>query len=182
MTAPTFLSEKDQAFYKGLTAEVADLFLREVEVRIIDRDNTIVDPQYTESKNIKYKSYTVRCQMDIRPKKTKLTKFGIDEARDLIITIESAVLERGNEDYPEGFPVPGPGDVVLVTGDAYEIMDQQDVDFWWHTETAFTYMFTLNRLRDRSIEDSELVDPANPAGPTQVPTYADKYNPYPGEE
>jgi hypothetical protein len=182
MTRPTFLQDKDMTFYQGLTAEVADMFFREVEFRVIDRDKTVVDPQYTESKNIKYKSFVVRCQMDIKPKITKLTKFGIDEARDMMITVEPIMFTRGDENYPNGFPIPSEGDVVVITGDAYEIMDSQEVDYWWHTENAFTYMFTLNRLRDRSINDETLIDPANPAGPTKVPTYADKLTPYPGEQ
>ena len=182
MSDPKFLSPKDLNFFKDMTAEVADTFFREVEFFIIDRDSTVVDPQYTESKNIKYKSFKVRAQMDIKPKKAKLTKFGIDAHRDMVVTVESSVFERGNEDYPEGFPVPSPGDVVLITGSKYEVMDAQDIDFWWHTETAFTYMFTLNKLRDRSINDEQLVDPANPAGPTEVPSYSYKDNPYPGDE
>lgn len=182
MADPKFLSQRDLNFFKSMTAEVADMFFREVEFFIIDRENTVVDPEYTESKNIKYKSFSVRAQMDIKPNKAALKKFGIDETRDVMITVEKAVFERGNEDYPDGFPVPGPGDLAVIVGVKYKIMDDQEVDYWWHTETPFTHVFTLNRLRDRSIKDDELVDPANPAGPTQVPTYSYKDNPYPGEE
>jgi hypothetical protein len=180
--SPKFLGQKDHDFFKSLTAEVSDLFFREVEIRVIDRDSTVVDPLYTESKNIKYKKFSVRAQLDIRPKQTTLKKFGLDEDRQLIVTIESSVLTRGDESYPDGFPVPSEGDLMIVEGEAYEVMDEQRVDYWWHTESAFTHLFSLVRLRDRSIADQKPVDPANPAGPVEVPTYAGKHNPYPGEE
>lgn len=181
MSDAKFASPKDLNFFKAITADVADLFLREVEFRVIDRNATVVDPQYTESKNIKYISFMARAQMDIKPKKTKLTKFGIDEARDLIVTVEASILSRGDDNFPNGFPIPGEGDLIMVVGDLYEIMDQQEMDYWWHSETNFTYAFFLNRLRERSINDNVLVDPMNPAGRLETPSYATKDDPYPGE-
>lgn len=175
MAEPFFFLKKDADFLQGIMAEVADLFLREVELRLINRTRTQVESLYTESKNIKYDSFICRAQVELTPKKAKLTKFGLDENRELIVYIEAAVLIR------DGIRTPSQGDVIVVEGEQYEILDEQKVGYFGHQENSFTYLFACNRLRDRSINDEQLVDANNPAGEVEVPHYV-KDNDYPGEE
>lgn len=195
----TLTPVSDIDFMRSITQEVSDLFFREIEVFPIDREATVVDSLYGESKNRKFRpSFFVRAQVELTPKKAVLTKFGLDEPRDLMINMDAGVLKRGTGVITKGqiealystasggFPVPDVGDILVVQDEKYEVLDNIKIDYFWHSESNLTYTLMCNRYRgdkdNRSVADEVPVDPvANPTGPTQVPTYTTETD-FPGED
>jgi hypothetical protein len=183
---PKWTPSRDIDFYSRINLEAAQLYYREMQVHKLDRIATSMDERYYESKNVVYRPFNVRAMCVINPKKTMLKKFGLDDYRDLLVAIPVAVLRKGTGeggDYPEsagGFPLPLEGDLFVLEGEKYEVMDERREDYWWHTESNLTHTFVCNRLRDRSIDDEALVDENNPAGPVAVPKYS--VADFPGED
>jgi len=167
----------DINFYNKISVEAAALYFRELEVWVIDRDKTVVDQLYGESKNIYYTPYAVRAQCVINPKKTDLTKWGLDDNRDLIVNIPTAVINAGSGeegDYPSvagGYPLPQEGDVFILEGEEFRVMDETKIDYFWHTEANLGFSFSCIRQRPRSVDDAVLVDEDNIAGPKEIPIY-----------
>lgn len=185
-------TSKDVTFMKQLATESCQLFNREIQVKFINRVETPVDELYGETKNPVYDPFFVRANVELIPKKAKLTKMGIDEPRDLLVFINEGVLTIGSgpaaevgSDDPRatelgGYPVPEPGDLFIVEDEEYKILDQQRWDYNWHTETYNTYAFSCERHRPRSVDDAVPVDPLlDPTGAHHVPTLTD--NDFPGE-
>jgi len=186
VTGSKWTPGSDISFYQHIGEEAASLYFREVKVMLIDRDKIEVDPMYGESKNLKYKSYNIRAQMVINPKKTELTKFGLDDVRDLVVNIPTALFDRGTGEEGQyttlsgGFPVPEEGDLFILEQEEFKIMDITKIDYFWHTEKNLTFSFACLRRRPRAVDDANLVDENNIAGPKAVPRYSN--NAFPGSE
>jgi hypothetical protein len=184
-----FGREKDLGFFRSVTKEAAHIFLRELHFHLIDRERTVKDKLYGEAKNIHYVDYWVRGKVEILPKKSILTKFGITEPRDLLVFVDVGVIKEGTGDADGednrfardngGYPTPKEGDVIIVEGEPNIIVDVQKHDYYWHLEEHLTFMFGCNRKPERSINDALLVDEENVAGPSETPYYDDYF---PGEE
>lgn len=167
MSDPVFLPPaKELAFFRNITKEVASLFLREIEVHVIDRDETKHDELYGESKNHKHIHYHVRAQVELTPKKAVLKKFGLDEPRDLMVHIDVGLLE--------GLQEPDTGDLMTIDGEHYKVLDRYAVDYFGHQEQHLTWAYMCNRRRERSVDDTQPVDPQNPAGETTLPTHTEQ--------
>jgi hypothetical protein len=183
---PKWNPSSDINFYKRVSLEVANLYFREMKVHLIDRERTVVDPLYGESKNIHYTDFNIRAQCIIDPKKTVLTNYGLDDHRDLIVNIPKSVFEEGTGaegDYPMslgGFPLPLEGDIFILEDEWFRVMDETKIDYFWHEDKNLTHSFSCLRKRDRSVTDDVPVDENNTAGPTAVPKYTDEA--FPGEE
>lgn len=163
-----FLPTKDLQFLRDITFEAGTLFLREIEVGIINRDTTAVDTLYGEAKNIEFQTYKIRALVEIMPKKAKLIKFGLDEDRDLLVYVDVGTLQKSGEIQPQI------GDYLLIEGERYKILETQALDYYAHQEQNFSFGYACNRYRERSIDDSVLVDESNPAGPTTKPVQTEK--------
>lgn len=168
-----FFTPKDLDFFRGITLETSDLFFREIEVKLLKRSGLTVDDLYGETKNLSYDTYHVRAQVELTPKKATLKKFGLNEERDLMVTVDVGVLDR------EELPVPDVGDLVIVQGENYKILDFFKADYFWHQEDNLTVVLMCERFHPRSVDDTELTDPYNPAGPSEVENYYDED--FPGE-
>ncbi len=187
-----FTPVSDINFFRQITLEASDLFFREIEFRV-PRDPVRVDKLYGEAKNIEYDVFLARAQTELTPKKATLTKFGLNEERSLMISIDTGIFKRGTGPTPEGeprqpfceedggYPIPDVGTLVVVQGDVHKITDNIPEDYFWHTEDHLSYTLFAIRYHDRSIDDAQLVDPENPAGPREVPTYHE-HTDFPGED
>lgn len=196
---PFFIDDTDLDFFREITMEASDLFFREIEVHFLDRERTKYDPLYGESLNMVFvQPYRVRATVELTPKKAELIKAGLDEPRDFdepaLVSIDVGVLKRGSGPMADvgmedpyatergGFPAPEPGDQFMIEGEMYKILTQQNRDYFWHTEEHLTYMFSCERQRPRSIEDSVPVEPdVNPDGPRHTPSHAIESE-FPGED
>lgn len=181
MDQPVFfpIDDKDLAFFRAITQETGNLFFRLISFHIIDREATVSDPLYGESKNLKFIDFNVRAQTSIAPKKAELTPFGLDEKRDLVVNVDVGTLLYGTgptatgqprgefSKEAGGFPVPKIGDELTVDSELYKITEMSNIDYFAHQERNLTYSYACMRQRDRSVADTELVNPANPAGASQ---------------
>jgi len=102
---------------EGFHKEMFRLYFESVKLAKLDRDSTEVDELYGETKRRVYREPIEVDAFVVRnPPVELLSKFGIDEQRDLLITFSKPLLEEKNLTVSIG------DRVILKEGDEYEIL------------------------------------------------------------
>lgn len=125
----------------GFDVTVQKVWIREhterhfpqVELIRLDRATTFVDPLYHEAPARRWLDpIPLWASVQHRPSKKALTKYGIEQSRDVLFDVSTLHLsELGILEQSETFLI---GDLIRWGGDHYEIKDQiRDTSAYWGT-------------------------------------------------
>ncbi len=139
--------EKELDLIEKLNGELFRLYFERVRVKTLDRSSTSVDNLYGESKERVYKNPVEIDAFVVRnPAEELLTKFGIDERRELLITFSKPLLDEMNLTVSIG------DRVVLRGGEEYEILSitSDRGDYFGNTGKAVQIIATAKRATENA--------------------------------
>lgn len=119
-----------------------------VDLIMLDRDQTIVDPLYLEATNKRFKNPTpIRCLPEAEVTKKTLTKYGLEQQRQVLFKIPTLFLADINYLYNSDTWMIG--DLVRWGGDVYEIKDQVKAQdgYWASTNICMYYILGADYYR-----------------------------------
>lgn len=144
---PILFNKNDIKFFQQKNVEIFKNYFVEVEVSVLlPQEFTHV---YGEDANKRYADpYKISAYMPELPGwKEKLTRFGFDESRELIIMFSLDQLKL------EGRELPKVGDRVQIQDDHYTIMQSNPADFGSNLQIAMTHSCKLERYRPEKPEE-----------------------------
>jgi hypothetical protein len=120
-----------------------------VTLHLLDREATNVDPLYQEAANprLEAKSYSLPAHVEINPSVQRLRRFGVEEARDLVVSFSTVLLDDlGLLDLSTSFLI---GSRVQFDADQYELLTQHRLReaYWLGTHIPLVLACTATRLR-----------------------------------
>ena len=139
--------EKELPLIKGLHKELFRLYFEAVQLKVLDREATSADELYGETKKRVYKEPVEIDAFVVRnPPLKLLSKFGIDEQRELLLTFSRPLLEEKNLTVSIG------DRVILKEGEEYEILTfaPDRGDFWGNTGEYVQFVATAKRTTENA--------------------------------
>jgi hypothetical protein len=135
----------DTTAQKGYLLEYATIAYPEVEIIRLDREATVVDELYLEAVSRVWKEpLKVRCLPDHKPTTKTLTKFGLEQSRDVLFHIPTMFLAQVDYLYREPNDDWMIGDLIKWGYDFYEVKDQiKNNDSYW-AQTNIPMFITLS--------------------------------------
>lgn len=138
---PTFITEKDVAFFKQKNMEFYKLFMFPVKVYKlkIDQHNQV----YNEDANKKFdEPYEIEAFIPELPDwKNVMTKFGMDELRTLKVFFSIDLLNQAGVAFPDT------GDQMVIQEDTYLITQTNPIDYGSNLQIPLSHVCELKRLR-----------------------------------
>jgi len=132
---------------KGFHKELFKLYFETIQIKVLDRESTTVDDLYGETKSRVYKEPVEIDAFVVRNPPLKfLSKYGIDEQRDLLITFSQLLLEEKKLTVSIG------DRVILKEGDEYEILTfgPDRGDFFGNTGEFIQFVATAKRVTENA--------------------------------
>ena len=139
--------EKELDLIRSLNEELFRLYFEKVGVKTLDRSSTSVDKLYRESKERVYRNPVEVDAFVVRnPAEELLSKFGIDERRELLVTFSKPLLDEMNLTVSIG------DRVVLSSGEEYEILSvsSERGDYFGNTGKAVQIIVTAKRATENA--------------------------------
>jgi hypothetical protein len=128
----------DLNIHEKMLLGYAQQFYPEIELAELDREATYVDDLYHDSTVKKFKTpVTILSFVEHNPSKKLLTRYGMDEQRDVVFNIPvSFLVQAGIVLQSDTYLI---GSLIKWGGDNYEIRDQNyPVDsYWMNTNIPF---------------------------------------------
>lgn len=138
---PTFITPADVAFFRQKNMEFYKLFMFPVKVYkcIKDAHNNV----YGEDANKKFEDpYEIEAYIPDLPKwKNEMTKFGMDEIRNLRAFFSIDLLKQRGVEFPNA------GDQMTVQEDTYLITQANPVDYGNNLQMNLSWVVEMKRFR-----------------------------------
>lgn len=134
----------DTSAQKGYLREYSQIAYPEVEIVRLDRTETVVDELYLEATARRWmEPLKVRCLPDHKPSQKALTRFGLEQSRDVLFHIPTLFLADVEYLYREPNDDWMIGDLIKWGYDHYEVKDQiKQNDAYW-AQTNIPMFITL---------------------------------------
>lgn len=136
--------ESDVVFVKQLHRDLYRLVFPRVLWMQIDRKATVVDRLYLETRRFIYKApVEMPIFVQVKPSAQLLTKFGIDEERELLAVFSIPILEEmglGSNEVTIG-------DKIVYDGTEYEVMSVNRYSYVFNYNIPLDLVTTLQRFR-----------------------------------
>lgn len=136
--------ELDVVLVKQLHRDLYRLVFPRVLWMQIDRKTTVVDRLYLETRRFIYKApIEMPMYIQVKPSSQLLTKFGIDEERELLAGFSIPILEEMGLGANEVTI----GDKIVYDGTEYEIMTVNRYSYVFNYNVPLDLIATLQRFR-----------------------------------
>lgn len=151
MLEPQFVKIPDvasTALQKSYLREYADAMYPKVDLIRMDRNLTVVDPLYLESPARRFlPPISIRCLPDHEPAKKILTKYGMDQTREVLFQV--CTMHLADIQYLQNNETWMIGDLVKWGGDVYEIkqMAKATEGYWAETNIPMFYILGADYYR-----------------------------------
>lgn len=136
--------EADTLFIKQLHRDLYYLSFPKVKLLRLDRTKTQVNRLYLETRQFIYHApIEIPAYVQVKPSTQELTKFGIDEARELLASFSIGILD----DIGLGGNAITIGDKIIYDGTEYEIMSVNRYSYVLNWNVPLDLVVSLNRFR-----------------------------------
>lgn len=137
---PTFITEKDVAWFQAKNKEIYKLFFFPIQVFKVKIGpfNTV----YGEDANKQFEEpYSVEAYIPDLPQwQNEMSKFGMDETRALKIYFSLDLMKEKN------LPLPQAGDQIMVQEDTYLVTQTNPIDFGSNIQVPMSHICDVKRI------------------------------------
>lgn len=148
----TFPGDSDLPIQKEFHKEYFQLHYPQLDLLILDRENTEVCDTYDETEEfIFFNPIKVHAYVEHQPSEQELMKYGIDEQRDVLFHMSTPLLEEQGLLSGEGDGSAWLlGSRMVFDNDEYEIKSQHRATdgYWANTNVAFVIVVSGLRVRE----------------------------------
>lgn len=123
----------DTMVQKNYIREFSERTYPTVQLIRLNRDETVVDDLYLEAPARRFREPTpIKALVEHKPAQKSLSKYGLDQSRDILVHIPTLFLGDIEYLYAEPNDTWIVGDLVRWGGDHYEVRDQiKDTSSYW---------------------------------------------------
>jgi hypothetical protein len=138
---PTFITKKDVEFFRKKNMEFYKLFMFPVKVYKLKK--TEHNHIYNEDANKKFEDpYEIEAYIPDLPKwQNEMTKFGMDEIRNLRAYFSIDLLKQEGREFPHA------GDQLVIQEDTYLVTQSNPIDYGSNIQIPLSHVIELKRLR-----------------------------------